>query len=342
MATLAQHAEILKLARVLRTTFEQLAYLEKLDAASIRQLRERTTASLFDADQHLFHRVAASSRLLPGKITALIAEKALGSLLCARIAGLLPPDRAVDVAKRLHTPFLADVCLEIDPRHIRELIAGMPLDRVVDIARELASRREHIAMARFVDSLPEPAMRAILAALRDDVALLQIGFFVEDPAQLSAVIAMLPDARLRNMIASAIEGDDELWPEAMNLINGIATPQRRHMAALAAGLDDALLTRMLERTHRQSLWPALLPIVAEMEATQHAHLARLVALDDDAILESMIFAAHQASLWPQLLPLVAQMTSPVQSRAAAVAERLGPDVVSNLTQAIREAASPAA
>jgi len=339
MASMAQQAEILKLARLLSTSSGQLDFLDKLDTTTLRQLRERTSASLYDADQHLFQRIAASSRLLPAKITALIAEKALGPLLCARIAGLLPPDRAVDIAKRLHTPFLADVCLEIDPRHIRELIAGMPLDRTVDVARELAARREHIVMARFVDSLPEPAMRAILAALKDDVALLQIGFFVEDPAQLSTVIALLPDTRLRNMITSAIEGEDELWPEAMNLINGIAAPQRRHMAALAAGLDDTLLTRMLERTHRQALWPALLPIVAEMDTAQHAHLARLEALNDDAVLESMILAAHHSALWPQLLPLVAQMASPVQSRAATVAERLGPEVVARLTAAIRTAAA---
>lgn len=335
MATLAQQAEILKLARLLGARPEALAFLEKLDAGSLRQLRERTTAALYDADHHQFHRVASASKLLPASVTALIAEKALGPFLCARIAGLLPASRAVDIARRLHGGFLADVCLDIDPRHVRDLIAGVPADRIVEVAMELARRREYITMARFVDCLPEPAMRAILAALRDDAALLRIGFFVEDPAALSDVIRMLPDARLHNMIVAAIEGDAELWPEALALINGIAEPQRRRMAAIASRLDDALLERLVQRTQRQAVWPSLLPLVTEMETVDQKRLAQIAAIDDDAVLESMIRAADHCALWAQLLPLVAHMDGAVQSRAARVAQQLGASVVQRLNSALR-------
>lgn len=335
MSTLAQQAEILKLARLLGATPEKLAFLEKLDAGALRQLRERTTASLYDADHHHFHRIASASKLLPASVTALIAEKALGPFLCARIAGLLPASRAVDIARRLHSGFLADVCLDIDPRHVRDLIAGVPADRIVEVALELAGRREYITMARFVDCLPEPAMRAILAALKDDAALLRIGFFVEDPAALSDVIRMLAEARLRNMIVSAIDGDAELWPEALGLINGIAEPQRRHMASIAARLDDAVLARMVRRTQEQALWPSLLPLVTAMDAADQERLARIAAIDDDAVIESMIRAADRCDLWPQLLPLVTHMDSAVQSRAAGVAQRLGPEVGQRLAAALR-------
>ena len=342
MASLAQQAEILKLARLLGARAETLAFLEKLDTGALRQLRERTTAALYDADHHHFHRVASASKLLPASVTALIAEKALGPFLCARIAGLLPASRAVDIARRLHSGFLADVCLDIDPRHVRDLIAGVPADRVVDVAMELARRREYITMARFVDCLPEPAMRAILGALRDNAALLRIGFFVEDPAALSDVIRMLPEARLHNMIVAAIEGDAELWPEALALINSIAEPQRRHMAAIASRLDDARLQRLVQRTQEQALWPSLLPLVTEMEAADQKRLARIAAIDDDAVLESMIGAADRCELWPQLLPLVAHMDSAVQSRAARVAQQLGTNVVQRLNAALRRLGGTAA
>jgi hypothetical protein len=339
MASLAQEAEVLKIARLLGVQPEQLAFLKKLDAATIRQLRQQATASLFDADAHLFHRVAASTRLLPAKITALIAERALGPLLCARIAGLLPADRAVDIAKRLHTLFLADVCLEIDPRHVRELIAGMPSDRVVEVACELARREEHIVMARFVDCLPQPTLRAILGALHDDAALLRIGCFVEDPIQLSAVIDLLSEKRLRNMIVAAIEGDTDLWPEALGLINNIEAPQRQRMAAIAAQLDEPLLLRMIRRTQQQELWAAMLPVFAEMRSDELLRLARLRLPDEDAVLESMIRAADAADLWTQMLPLVARMDAPLQRRAAAAAERVGADLVVRLDAGLRALAS---
>lgn len=342
MASLAQQAELLKLARLLHTTPERLGFLAKLDVPALRALRAHATATLFDADQHHFHRLASASKLLPAAVTALIAEKALGPLLCARIAGLLPAQRAADIATRLHDGYLADVCIEIDPRHVRELIAGVPVARIVAVALELARRGEYITMARFVDCLPEPALRGIIEALRDDTALLRIAFFVEDPAALGEVIELLPSARLRSMIVAAIDGDEELWPEALTLINSIAEPQRRQMAAIAAGLDDARLVQLVRRTQAQGLWGALLPIVAAMDAAHHERLARVPAVDDEAVLEAMILAADRGGLYPQLLPLVARMNAAVQTRAARVAERLGPAVVQRLNGALRAAAAPAA
>ena len=82
------------------------------------------------------------------------AQNDLTGGMIDRLAALsLTPERAVDIARRLHTPFLADVCLELDPRHVRELIAAMPVKRIVEVAHELAARREYITMARFVDVL---------------------------------------------------------------------------------------------------------------------------------------------------------------------------------------------
>jgi hypothetical protein len=106
-AELARRAEILKLARVLRLEAGQLGYLGAVDPASIRALRERISDSLFEADRTQFQRLAALSRLLPAGLTAVVAEKAMGPLLCARVCGLLPADRAVEIANKLPTAFLA-------------------------------------------------------------------------------------------------------------------------------------------------------------------------------------------------------------------------------------------
>lgn len=341
MATLAQQAELLKLARLLRTTPERLGFLAKLDVMALRALRAHVTATLFDADRDLFQRLAAASKLLPAAVTALIAEKALGPLLCARIAGLLPAQRAADIATRLDDRFLADVCIELDPRQVRALIADVPVNRVVAVALELARRREYITMARFVDCLPQPALRGIIEALRDDTVLLRIGFFVEDPAALGAVIDLLPATRLRNMIVAALDDDAALWAEALALINAIPAEQRRRVASIAAALDDAHLAHLIERTQAQDLWEWLLPIVAEMDAAHHDRLAHVPALADDGVLEALILAADRKGLYPQLLPLVARMDAAVQTRAARVAERLGPAVVQHLNQALRGVAATA-
>ncbi|MES0873736.1 hypothetical protein [Sinimarinibacterium thermocellulolyticum] len=333
MARLAHQAEVHKLALLLGKPLADLPFLDKLDLRTLRALRERITAVLFDADAELFGRIAAATRLMPGPLSAVIAEKALGPLLCARIAGQLPPDRAVDIAKRLPTAFLADVCLQLDPRRVRELIASMPVARIVDVARELAERKAYIVMGRFVDCLPEPAMRAVLDALRDDEALLRIGLYVEDPAQLDAVIEMLPDARLREMIAIAIAQGAELWADALALINAVGPRPRQRMATIAAGFDDAQIARMLALTQTQNLWGELLMLIAEMPEAECARLARAPGLHDDAVLAALIRATDAGGLWPQLLPLVGHLDPALQQRAAALAERQGGDVLARLDAA---------
>jgi hypothetical protein len=342
MATLAQRAEVLKLARLLGMQPAQLEYLHKLDAATIRKLRQQATASLFDADRKLFQRVASASRLLPAAITALIAEKALGPLLCAKIAGLLQPERAVEIARRLNTNYLADVCLELDPRSAREMLEAMPVARIVEVSRELARRKEYITMGRFVDSLGDEAIAATMADLRDDEALLRIGFFVEDASRLSDIIELLSPQRLRNIVRVAAQGDGGLWPEALSLINSVAEPQRRLMADLAAALDDEAIGRMIANTQAQALWPAMLPMVSMMSTQHQRRLINLPALQEETVLAAVIQAADSAQLWPTLLPLVALMDQAGQNRAARAAEKQGAAVVTRLNEALRTLAKPVA
>src|SRR3546814_16105024 len=94
MINLQHRAEMQRLARLVLPHTSGLTYLEAVDLATLKQLRERSTAMLYDADREALQRIANAARLLPSAIAALIAEKALGPLLCARIAGLLVVDTA--------------------------------------------------------------------------------------------------------------------------------------------------------------------------------------------------------------------------------------------------------
>ncbi len=319
MSLLAHQAEKQKLVMLLQTQAAALPFLDKLDAPTLRALRECTNAAMHEADAHIFGRIARATRLVPAAIAAVIAERALGPLLCARVAAQLPARPAVDIARRLHDRFLADVCIEIDPRHVRDLIALMPVARIVDVARELARRKAHIVMGRFVDSLPQAAMRAVLDALQDDETLLRIGFFAEDPAQLDAVFELLPQERLRRLIALAVDHGGELWREALALINAIDTAQRRRIAGIAARLGDRAIARMLTLTHEQGLWAELLPLITGMDAADRKHLLRMPELHDDAVLAALMQATEARGLWPQLMPLVLQMDEALQARAIRVA-----------------------
>ena len=131
MTRFEREAEVAKIARVLGVEVARLGYLERLAVDDLRALRDRLSNALYDDTRPMLTRVAAGSRLLPGGTVARIGEKVFGAMLCARIAGLLPPPRALEVALRMPDGFLAEVSAQLDPRSA----AALPLSRRAHLRR---------------------------------------------------------------------------------------------------------------------------------------------------------------------------------------------------------------
>jgi len=316
VSRLARKAEILKLARVLGVGEADLAYLHGSDADSIRAFREQASARLFDADEARLKRVAAASKLLPIPLIALIAEHVFGDLLCARVAGLIAPERAAELAQRLRVGFLADVTLEIDPRHVREVIKRIPITRIVEVALELARRGEFVTLARFVDYVSTDAIEAVMEKLTDNAALLHIAFFVEDKTRLNDLVGLLPEARIKQIIFLAADESQDLWSEALALMNDVSPALRKQLGELAATLDDGIVGSMARSAQAQNLWSAVLPIVGVMSAAHQQRLLKLPILDDESVLDSIVKTVDIDHLWNQLIPLVPMMPPEQQKRLA--------------------------
>ena len=335
MSSFAQQAETQKLARLLGLSPEKVGFLEKLEPTAVRRLREQATRALYDADRAAFERAAGASRVMPTRLLALLAKKALGPLLCARIAGLMPVAKAMDIAERLDTDFLARLCLELDPRSARPLIAAMPPVRIAEVAVELARRNEFITMGRFVDSLKPVAIREVLKALTDDEAVLRIAFFVEDKDRLDTLVQLLPDERLRRIVRwSATHA--ELWPEGLGLMSSLEFEQRQRLADLAGSEDETTIFAMVRATQQHGLWPQLLPIVALMSETGQQRVSRLAEAWDDDLLLSVAQAAHAHQQWQTLLGLFAQMREEAKPRLITLARRLSPEQARELKARAKE------
>lgn len=304
MSRLSRKAELLKLARALGVGERDLAGLEGVDADSLRAFREQASARLFDADEARLKRVAAASKLLPVPLIALIAEHVFGALLCARISGLIAPDRAAEVAQRLRTGFLADLTLEIDPRHVREVIKRIPIPRIVEVAMELAKRGEFVTLARFVDYVSTDAIKAVMDQLKDNAALLHIAFFVEDKTRLNDLIGFLPETRLKDIIYLAADESQDLWPEALALMNYVSPAWRTRLGNLAASLDESIITSMARSAHAQQLWGAVLPIIGVMGQREQQRLLGLPLLREPGVLDAIVRTVDADHLWEQLIPLV--------------------------------------
>lgn len=225
---MSSRAEILKLARLLQRDPDSLTYLESVPEGDLRVLRDQVTERLFSAHGQTLSRLAAASKLLPTALVATIGEHAFGPLLCARMAGLLEPSRAADVAAKLPTPFLADVAIELDPRRAREVIGRMPAARVAEVAAELAARGEYVTLGRFVGHITPDALNATIERLSDE-DLLRTAFVLEDRDGLDELADLLGEERLGSLVEVAERAD--LEEEGRELLSYL-TPERR--AALEA------------------------------------------------------------------------------------------------------------
>lgn len=276
MTDLALQAEHLKLARLLGCSESVVAGLVGLDVAALRQLRGACTSALFDGDRGSLQKVVSAAKLMPGALNALIAEKAMGPVLASRVAGMLPPKMAVDIARRVPLPFNVEVTLQIDPRSAATMLQQMPVDLVVAVTREMVKRREHIVMARFVDALTNEQIRASMD-VTDDESLLRIGFFVESPKRLEEVIGLMSDAKLQKVVGVAARPELDLGGAVLVLLSGVSEALRARMVQAAMQHADAKVGEHLLASARQhGLTRMFETLTAKMNADAGKRLATLL------------------------------------------------------------------
>jgi hypothetical protein len=275
---LQARAEILKLARILEREPDQLVYLEQLSLTDLRTLRERITEYLWSAHGSMLGRLAAASRLLPTAVSAAISERAFGPVLSARMAGLVEPARAVDIAGRLSPSFLADVAVELDPRRANAMIAGIAPDQIGLVTRELLAREEYVTMGRFVGHLQDDAIIAAVQEMQEG-ELLRVAFVLEEKARLDRLVELLPEHRLVAIVQAA--SDEGLWVEALDLLENLGAERRDELVAGAVALDGAALEGLIAAVIEHELWEEVL-VIAERDPALQGHLAeRLSALPTD-------------------------------------------------------------
>jgi hypothetical protein len=312
MSALEARAEILKLERLLGEQRGELAFLEHVSAEDLRELRERATDTLFDGDRHVLQRVAAAGRKLPVGLVATIGHHAFGALLCARVTGLLDPERAVDVAEHLPPEFLADVAQHLDPRRATAVISHIPTNRVVQVAAELDARGEHVAMGRFVAHLSDEALVGCFGVL-DDASVLRIAFVLEGKDRLDRVVELLPDGRLEGVVRAA--GAEGLWPEALDLVGHLSEARQIEVAQITARQDKALLDGFVRAAQKDDLWDAVLPLVARMDLEDRRRLVGLRTVHGAKVLQAIVTAAAAQDLWAALLPLLPLLPPAAQRKA---------------------------
>lgn len=295
-----QRAEILRLAHLLRIAPERLEFLLPLDDHELMLFRDQVTDALFDAHTGMLTRLASAAKLLPAPVLAKIAEKVFRPLMCARIAGLVEPGKAIETAKRLSPEFLSDVAAELDPRRTQRIISGLPNSTVVSVAVELARREDWITLGRFVGHLDQEPLKACVETI-DDAAVLRAAFAVEDTSAVAVVIDLLPQARRVSLVRSATQHG--LWPTLLGVGVHLRDDQRAELAGVAAEQDAAVIDELVRAAEEHDLWDAALPFAAGLPTDAQSKVAELVGRLTPAQRATIAERAEELGLFADLGPI---------------------------------------
>jgi hypothetical protein len=317
VSKLATEAELVKLGRMLELEPRALGFLGEVPAEQLRELRIAVHERVFQQDRVAFERLAAVATRLPTRLSLMLADRT-GPVLAARVTAEMPAKRAAHVAARVSTGFAADVCLHLDPRRGRDLIRLLPVERIVDVARELVARGDFVTMSRFVDYLPDETIRAVEEAIEDEAALLRVAFYIGSKNRLDHLFRTIPRERLEAMMLRVQQEAAELLPAFLSLLVHVSYGLKRELGDLVAAQDATVLTGYVRATQELGLWPDVLPVVAAMSEGSRRRVVNLSVLGEPDVQRSIVHAADDHGLWGIVLPLVGLMDGANREAVAAI------------------------
>jgi hypothetical protein len=328
---LAHRAETQRLARVLGVDPDELEFLQAAPVEVLAELRNDVLDRLLEHSREQFERAVALGDKIPRSLAATLAEHAMGPVLGGRAAALLQADMAVELVKRLPPAFLADVATHVDLRHVGPLVGGIPTDKMEAVGRVLREREEWIVLSAFVGHVPLEKLEQLLAVF-DSEALLRGGFVLEDVSRLDTVVALLPEARIAELVDAA--HDMALWPEAFALTSHLGPEQAERVLAAIERLPREQIDTLLDAAHREGLWPAVLTFAAKA-APDGGGIVGALDRVPDAWLDELFAAARAHGMWPEAIRLGSHAGPTGADAILAAVERLDPDALAELAAILR-------
>ncbi|NUS42100.1 MAG: hypothetical protein HOQ24_00125 [Mycobacteriaceae bacterium] len=233
-----------KLARTLHTAPAELDFLAGVPEADLLAFRRQVADYLFESHAQGLHRIAAATKIVPAALAAKLVGKVRNPVLAAKVAGVLDPGHAVDVAKRLPADFLAEVAAHLDTARSERIIGKLPVSLITDVAVRITRRGDWLTLAELVSVVPDDAAKRTLEAL-DPEALVRSGPLV-DETEHERLVALISPAKIAEMLRVTAELDlwDELRPTTAALPESGKAAARTAAEQLPPAIRDKALSEL--------------------------------------------------------------------------------------------------
>ena len=313
MTELAAMAEVGHLRRELDVETDTLDFLASYEADDVRRLRIAVSESLASRHRSTFKSMAAASKLLPKPVLSTIGEKAVGPLICSKIAAELEPGHARKIVGSFSVPFLADLCRTLDTISAQPVLLAMPKRTAIPVGTELYQRGDLDTLARFIDVVDIELLPPMLEIVDDD-ALIRIAIVAQSRDRLSVIFEMLSDERLLSLIEAAVRGG--VLDQAVVMVSELSAGQVTRVIEVVVGAGDVLITDVIAAVADLDAWDRLLPILAGLEPSDVATVASSPVLTRPEVFESIVDHVTEADALGELVAIIAALSDEQQQELA--------------------------
>lgn len=237
-----RQTEIRRLAQALHKPHKALTYLDSLEAESLHRLRLLFQNRIIDEFAHLFERMAASSKIAPESLSALLCKKVFGPTLTANMSYFTAVPKAVKLMKHFDAEFVTEVTRHVVPERAIGLLEGIPVDMMREVTRKLLEAGEYAVMGGFTDHMPEDKVLALMAELNTASDCLRVSSYTQNKARMAKLTLGFDERYLADLIHAAFS-EEELVIEVGLITAEMSDADQRRMAAFTDQLDPGYRER---------------------------------------------------------------------------------------------------
>ena len=213
MSDLLARTQLELLAHTLGAAPESISLLDDLDAEKLSELRDLTSAYLFDSLSPIFARVSKLAPLVPDSIVVKVVPLAVSPLIAGRAAGALGidhPGRIAGILRGMAPQYMADAAPNMDPRAIPAVAPHLDVAAFLPAAELLLARRDYTTASRFFEYATDQLIVELVGAIDDLAGLAHTIAMLPTDERLNAAIRVIPAARCKQIVAHAMGGDATL------------------------------------------------------------------------------------------------------------------------------------
>lgn len=271
--------------------------------------------------------MAAASKLLPKPILGTIGEKAVGPLICSKIAAELEPGHARKIVGAFSVTFLADLCRTLDTISAEPVLRAMTSKVATPVGRELYERGDLDTVARFIDVVDLEVIAPLLEIIDDD-ALIRIAIVAQSRERLSEIFELLTDERLLRVIEAAVRGG--LLDQAIIMVSELSAPQVTRVLEVVVESGDLLLTDVVAAVADLDAWDRVLPIIAGLAPADVATVVSSPVLTRPEVFETILDHVTASDALDDLVGLIGALSTGQQEELAGALASSSPEIARRL------------